>query len=364
MDLSCKRGGWAALMAVLVLLTLSLLPGRAESGLARRGGSPPSQVQRQEGQVVVPESMIQFHEGLLSVRIRNAPWDDVLQAIKRQAGVMIQVQGQLAGTLSLEFESLPLQQGLRRLFRDANALHIHTPRPQEGSIPKILIRVWIFPQAGVTEAAAAAGQEAPDSLDQTADATPHAKEAQRELEPATEDDQDERLTALHAFHHQGNIEALQQAVFDPDQTIQATALELLATQDRQAASDALVHATRSEQSPRRLQALSLLHQTDQADELTVLSALEEALADHEVMVKSYAIQALAERGGADALEVLRQALRDPDIAMKKIIIEKVAQTAQGHSLLQEALSDDDTTIRSLAAFWLEEATLKEKASRE
>ena len=125
-----------------------------------------------------------------------------------------------------------------------------------------------------------------------------------------------------------------------------------------------MQAARSEQPPRRLQALSLLHQTGQADELTVLSVLEEALADHDVTVKSYAIQALAERGGADAIEALRQALHDPDVAMKKVIIEKVVQTAQGHALLQEALSDEDTTIRSLAAFWLEEATLQAKASQE
>ena len=203
MDLSCKRGGWAVLMAVLVLLTAGLFQGRAEIGMARRGDSPPLQEQRQEGQMVVPASMIQFHEGRVSVRIRNAPWDDVLQAIAGQAGVMIQVQGQLAGTVSLEFASLPLRQGLRRLFHNAHALLIHTPRPQAGSIPKTLIRVWIFPQEEVTEGAAAAGQEAPDSLAQTADATLQGQEAQRELDPATEEAQDERLTALHTFHSRG-----------------------------------------------------------------------------------------------------------------------------------------------------------------
>jgi HEAT repeat protein len=276
--------------------------------------------------------------------------------------MMIQVQGQLAGTVSLEFEALPLQQGLRRIFRDANALLVHTPATPEGGTPQILIRVWIFSQADTTTAAATAGREAPGLLDEPTDATPNEAKAQRELESAAEDAQDERLTALHAFHQQENIEALQQAVFDPDQTVQATALELLATQDRQVALDILVNATRSEQPTRRLQALSLLHQTDQAGDQTVLSALEEALADHDVTVKSYAIQVLAERGSADAIEALRQALRGPDVSMKKLIIERVAQTAQGYSLLQEALSDDNVTIRSLAAFWLEEATLKEKAS--
>ena len=366
MDLSCKRGGWAVLMAVLVLLTAGLFQGRAEIAHGPPGDSPPLQEQRQEGQMVVPASMIQFHEGRVSVRIRNAPWGRCPPSNRGPSG------GHDPGTGPARWDresrvcvSPTAGRGLLMDLPDAHALLIHTPRPQAGSIPKTLIRALHLPAGRGHRGSSRSRPGGPDSLAQTADATLQGQEAQRELDPATEEAQDERLAALCVpSPQQGDIEALQQAVFDPDQIIQATAFELLSAEDRQAASDTLVQAARSEQPPRRLQALSLLHQTGQADELTVLSVLEEALADHDVTVKSYAIQALAERGGADAIEVLRQALHDPDVAMKKVIIEKVVQTAQGHALLQEALSDEDKTIRSLAAFWLEEATLQAKASQE
>jgi hypothetical protein len=98
----------------------------------------------------MPQSVIQFQEGLLSVQIRDAPWAEVLHTLERQAGLTIQVKGQLAGTVSLEFEALPLEQGLRWLFRDADALLVHTPGTQEGGTPQIMIRVWSFSKEGAT----------------------------------------------------------------------------------------------------------------------------------------------------------------------------------------------------------------------
>jgi len=371
MDVSCKRVACVVLITVLVLLTADALQGRAEIGVARRGDRPTSREQRQEAQRGVPHAVIQFHEGFLSVRIRNAPWDDVLHAIERQVGIMIQVKGQLAGTVSLEFEALPLEQGLRRLFHDANVLFFYATGIQGSPTLERLIRVVLFAKAGeMTEAealhrpslegAAAGEREEPGSTALTADASASQAAAEPEHEAGLEDDEDERLTALQRFAEQDNIEALQRAIFAPDQTIQAKALELLGERDRQVLIDALVDATKSDQPAVQLRALSLLHQTDQADHRTVLSALELALLDQDVTVKSFAIQALAERGGADAMGALRQALHDRDVTIRKMVIEGAAQTEQGRSLLQEALSDDDASVRSLAAFWLEEAAAHDR----
>jgi HEAT repeat protein len=72
-------------------------------------------------------------------------------------------------------------------------------------------------------------------------------------------------------------------------------------------------------------------------------------------VKSYAIQALADRGGDEAVEALQLALRDPDPAVRLQVIDHVAPQDQGLALLQEAFADDDATVRSVAAARLEEA---------
>jgi HEAT repeat protein len=147
---------------------------------------------------------------------------------------------------------------------------------------------------------------------------------------------------------------LQQAILDPNPTIQARALELLAERDHPQAIALLLSATKSDEPERRFQALNLLHQTGYADVKTILSALGEALADEDANVRSYAVQALAERGGPDALMPLRQALRDPDSSVRMMLIQNIVPEDQGLLLLREALFDEDETLRSAAASKLEQ----------
>ena len=101
----------------------------------------------------------------------------------------------------------------------------------------------------------------------------------------------------------------------------------------------------------RLRALHAL--AKQSDEETVLAALGAALADEDATVKSSAIQALADRGGAEALEYLHQAFRDPDPAIRRLVLESVIQLDDGLPLVQEALADADETLRALARSRLE-----------
>jgi HEAT repeat protein len=112
--------------------------------------------------------------------------------------------------------------------------------------------------------------------------------------------------------------------------------------------------TKSDEPETRLQGISLLDETGKADEQTVLSALSTALTDEDLRVKNYAIEALANRGGPDALESLRQAFRNSDPSLRMIVIESVVPAGEGLPLLQEALSDEDGTIRSMAAFRLKQ----------
>jgi HEAT repeat protein len=165
---------------------------------------------------------------------------------------------------------------------------------------------------------------------------------------ATEGAQAEQLQTLHVVAQQGNLYALQQALRDPDSSIQATAFALFAEQDRQGAIAAVLSLSASEQSEQRWQALQLLHQSEAVDEETVLAALHAALADADATVKSYAIHALADRGGTEAFASLHQALRDPDPAIRRLVLESVIQLDDGLPLVQEGLADAEETIRALA----------------
>jgi HEAT repeat protein len=168
---------------------------------------------------------------------------------------------------------------------------------------------------------------------------------------------EERLKALEELAQRGNEAALRQALHDPDGTVQMKALELLARRGKQQAVASLLDMTKSDQPAIRSQALRLLHETGYAGEGTVVAALGTALADKEL--RDYAIQALADRGGSDALEYLRQAFRDPDPAVRRLVLESAAPQGQSLPLLREAIADSDEAVRSFAQFWLKQAASEE-----
>jgi len=99
----------------------------------------------------------------------------------------------------------------------------------------------------------------------------------------------------------------------------------------------------------RIQALSALGDRGAADDDTVRSTLEAALADRDASVRGQALQALAVLGGSEAMEHLRQSLRDSDPGVRIMAVERVEPRDEGIALLQEALADADETVRSLAA---------------
>jgi hypothetical protein len=332
------------LRVLMMFLPLCCLGGLVASASAYSGDSLKVYKQGQGARAVEPRLLIERRGNLLSVHIRNAPWEEVVQEVERQTGIKIHVAGRLSGTLTQEFEALPLEKGLWRLFRNANMLVFYAKgTPRDASVATS-IRVWLFPR----EESGTAAAEQVESL------------ANTRGEEAFEAEQEAPLQALQAFAQQGDGEALRQAIFDPYRIVQTRAFELLAEQDRQRAVAILLEATKSEQPDARLQALQLLHQSGQAEERIVLSALGDALADEASTVKAYAIQALAERGGPDVLGPLRSALRDPDPAVRITVIESVIQQEEALPLLQQALSDDDEMVRFRAAFRLEQISAERR----
>jgi hypothetical protein len=322
--------------------------------------------QGRELQGAAPHPLIELRNDLLSVRIHNASWETVLQELAHQTGIIINVEGRLSGVLSQEFQDLPLAQGLRRLFRDVNMLLLYTRGTQKSGAPERVVRVWLLPQQGGTVEERHRQHSLTKPMTKKHDQsgavvqtweTPSGEEGAKPTDESTaDDDQQKRLKALQGLAEQGNMEALQQALFDLDPTIQETAFALLAERDRQGAIAALLDVTRSAQPEVRLRAFEFFQQSAGEDDRMLLSALNEALDDEDANVRSYAIQALAERGGAGAIEFLRQAFHDPDPSVRMVVIDRVAPRGQGRLLLQEALSDADEVVRSLAASRLKQGT--------
>src|SRR5215510_6649288 len=172
--------------------------------------------------------VVEFRGGLLSVRVRDSSWEAVLKEIERQTGISIRVMGVPAGTLTHEFNALPLEKGLRRLLRDANLLFIYS----SGKDPSeaVLEHVWLFPKEGIATAVTQVSH--PSHRVVAAEALSGEEGTKPEGGLATDGgDANERRTALlRVIQDQGSEaeQALQEAALDVDPSIQTLALGTLA----------------------------------------------------------------------------------------------------------------------------------------
>jgi len=280
---------------------------------------------------------VEYKGGNLSINARQVPLAQVLQEVARQTAIEVQGVEGLRDNISVRFTNLPLREGLQKFLAPVNYLLLEETSPRGGTRPT---RLLVFGRRAVPPLLASVV-----TLSEEGRMMPEGEGGE------------ERLKALEAFAQQGDEVALQQALRDPDESVQMKALELLAQRDQRQATARLLDMAKSDQPATRSQALRLLHESGYADEGTVVAALGTALADKGM--RDYAIQALADRGGPDAMEYLRQAFRDPDPSVRRLVIESTAPQGQSRSLLQEAIADPDETVRALAKFWLEQVASEE-----
>ena len=138
--------------ALTVVLILVALGNFADMASARPGDVLERPTPGQEAREPVPRPRIALRGDLLSVKVDNAPWGEVLKELAQQTGMTIRVLGPLRGTLTQEFADLPLAQGLRRLFREANFVFSYAKGGQQGTAADQSLRVWLFPQEGSARA--------------------------------------------------------------------------------------------------------------------------------------------------------------------------------------------------------------------
>jgi HEAT repeat protein len=310
-------------------LTLCLLTGVAVAHRASALSSAQPTTQAQVPRAATSDAMVVFEDGRLTLAIHDARWDAVIDAIERQTGIVVRVEGQLDGTVTQAFDRVPLEEALRRLFRDIDHILFYAASPDQPA-PR-LVGVWMLRGEGLRGSAPASVASRDDSTERPTD------QAREGLE--------ERLEALARFAEERNVVALRRAVFDPDEVVQTAALGFLAERAPQEAISFLLVTSKSRQPDDRLEALTLLQRAAFADEKTIVAALTEGLADSDAHVRAYAIQALAERGGPDAMSSLREVLRDSDSTVRMMVIAHVSATEQSARLLQEALGDDDESLR-------------------
>lgn len=214
-----------------------------------------------------------------------------------------------------------------------------------------------------TAGALGAQQESQQAAtDTTATSAPDASLEESPIPVATGDaptapdpaQQERQLAAVEAAAASGDQEALRNDLQNVDPAVQSAAFHALATQAPGTAVDDLVGDVNDPSQANRLQALQLLAQSSQAGDDTIMTALQDALKDPDPSLVAYAIQALAARGGADAMAALSEAFQSADVSTKLTIIDSVANVQGGRSLISEATSDADATVSSTAATLLKQ----------
>ena len=230
----------------------------------------------------------------------------VLKEITEQTGIRFHHSLPFAGLVTVSYASLPVRQAIERLFGpEADFMfHYDGTAYSSSSLPK---EVWVL---GKVQGGGGGGQQSAPTNNTGVDGN--------EAQVGT-----------------GRPDKLAAAGEPP--------------MDKESI-DHLVAMSRDEDPQMRSRAIAALTDSGTGDEDgAVVTALDEALTDEDASVRAYGVQALAMRGGPEVMGHLWRALRDPSAEVRIMAVENAKSQDQGIALLQEALSDVNETIRSVAA---------------
>jgi hypothetical protein len=273
------------LFCLAVILTLLANIARAEDVL---------KTGKAQTQTAQSTRFIQFDNDVLTVKVKDASLKELLDEISRQSGLFVVGSGSLNEKITIQFDQLPLDEGMRLILRRhsfALAYAQQTPGERHSTVPRPT-KLWIFSNKG---------------------------------------DYPLQTTFVADNRRRGALK-----VMPPDMRRLQAALTSGDSSEREDAVDALGES-------KRLEAVPLLRL---------------ALKDADEDVREAAVEALEEIGGDKAAQALAVALEDEDSWVREEAVEALGEiggeTSMG--LLERALTDEDESIRETAEDILAELT--------
>jgi hypothetical protein len=142
----CVHGKWpvcAGRVSALLILALTL-SASLPIAWAQRAGQPsqrpPAGADLEKGTARQP--IIIASEGRLTVRVRNLPLERVLEEISRKAQLaIVKAPGVGREPISVEFQELPVDEGLRRILKENDAFYFYGADKKALASLKV---VWIY----------------------------------------------------------------------------------------------------------------------------------------------------------------------------------------------------------------------------
>src|SRR3989442_14970629 len=151
----CLRCQMQRILGLVALLSLVAIPALAPDAMAveprRPAGNRPAAPKDapptgkpESAKPIVPQSIVTFADGRLTVQVQNRQLEWVLEEISRQARVAI-VRGAGVGAerVSLDLQGLPIDEALQLILVDHDAFFFHGV---EKKAPALLRVVWVYPK--------------------------------------------------------------------------------------------------------------------------------------------------------------------------------------------------------------------------
>jgi hypothetical protein len=258
------------------------------------------------------QSLIRVQEGSVSLKVTEAPLEDVLREIASQSRIRLVLQGSREEKISAEFQSVPLEEALRRLIKE-NFLLMYFP---DGQLAEVVVLRF--------------GTSVPwgSSL-----SLPVQEPAQRALQR-----ENGSLHHLVEELHKGNQEERWRAILALGELKDESAMELV------------IWTLKGDNDPAvREAAIWVLEKLGGA---RAVNALTEAVSrDSDGFVRQTAVAALAKIDGSKAVEPLTKALwsdRDPFVRHEALLNLVAVGGEHVRDAIVRASKDQDQLIRKKA----------------
>ena len=255
------------------------------------------------GSTAADEPFVLRAEGdRMMLKATDAPLREVLTEIVNQTGIRIIIHGELDGVLCADFSDLPLDEGLKRLFKEFNYVFIYDPGKGKAGTSSVK-EVIIYSKKG------------------------ESSKGSSELRVITRQGQDSEEVIESPEVKEAPIESIATALEDEDPEVREEAVDRLGESE---------------------------------DDLALARLTEVLLKDKDSDVRESAAEALGEIGDTRATGALIQALRDSDPGVRESAVDALSQIGGDRVIepLMRVLEDEDEDVREAAVDALEEITGK------
>jgi HEAT repeats len=242
------------------------------------------------------ESSIQevtVERGRLTLSVQNALLAEVLQAIGEEAGIAIEIHGDLTERITTSFADIPLEEGLRQLLRGKSFALSYAPSAGDAQRSR-LMAISVLPR----------------SLE---------KPAAKASKVSTVGEQREKLRRIRVLAGQQDTKAVRElsalALNDPNPFVRSRAISVLGRLRKPENLAPLTWALKDQFSSVRIQALQGIKNLKGGDAVGDLQAI--MVNDPDPAVRRQAVRLLSTIGSPEVPSVLKWAVADNDAAVSR-----------------------------------------------